>query len=126
MHSVSLNHFSNFILVLNSMRNHSTKNECFCMYILFTTIYLLHKQKLNDGNYSEQELSMGHFVQANDYDAHMYTKLQYACKYRYFNTNLTLFCLFSIYIIYCYETILICRVMEGQKFDVMGGNISKI
>jgi hypothetical protein len=59
MHSMSLNHFSNFILFLNSIRNDPTQNECFCMHILFTTIYLLHKQKLNHGNYSEQELNIG-------------------------------------------------------------------
>jgi hypothetical protein len=44
-------------------------------YILFTTIYLLHKLKLNHGNYSEQELNMGNFVQANEYDVHMYAKI---------------------------------------------------
>jgi hypothetical protein len=64
MHSVSLNHFYDFIPVLNSLRNHPTKNEFF-MPILFTTIYLLHKHKLNHKNYSEQELNMGNFVQAN-------------------------------------------------------------
>jgi hypothetical protein len=36
-----------FIQVLNILRKHSTKNEYFCMHILFTTIYLLYKQKLN-------------------------------------------------------------------------------
>jgi hypothetical protein len=36
------------------------------MHIPFTTIYLLHKQKLNRGNYSEQELNMGNFVQDNE------------------------------------------------------------
>jgi hypothetical protein len=54
-----------------------------------------------------QRIFMGKFVQATEYDVHMYTKFQDVCKYRYFDTNLTLFCLFSIYIIYCYETILI-------------------
>jgi hypothetical protein len=98
MHSVSLNHFSDYILVLNSIRNRPTQNECFCMHFPFTTIYLLHKQKLNHGNYSEQELNMKIFVQDNEYDVHMFTKFQEVCKYRYFYTNLTLFCLFSIYI----------------------------
>jgi hypothetical protein len=50
---------------------------------------------------------MGNFVQATEYDVHMYAKFQDVCKYIYFYTNLTLFCLFSIYIIYYYETILI-------------------
>jgi hypothetical protein len=76
------------------------------MPILFTTIYLLHKQKLNHRNYSEQELNMGNFVQANEYDVHMYAKFQDVYKYIYFYTNLTLFYLFSIYVIYYYETIL--------------------
>jgi hypothetical protein len=50
---------------------------------------------------------MSKFVQANEYDVDMYVKFQDACKYRYFYMNLTLFCLFSIYIIYYYETKLI-------------------
>jgi hypothetical protein len=75
MHFVSLNHFSGFILVLNNIRNHPTKNECFCMHILFTTIYLLHKQKLNHENYSEQELNMDNFVQVNEYDVCVYKVL---------------------------------------------------
>jgi hypothetical protein len=33
-----------FIQVLNILRKHYTKNEYFCMHILFTTIYLLYKQ----------------------------------------------------------------------------------
>jgi hypothetical protein len=95
MHYVSLNHFSNFILVLNSMSNHPTKNECFCMHILFTTINLLYKQKLNHENYSAHELDMGNFVQVTEYDMHMYTKFHDVCKYRYVYTNLTLFYLFQ-------------------------------
>jgi hypothetical protein len=54
-----------------------------------------------------QRIIMDNFVQATEYDVHMYTKFQDICKYRYFYTNLTLFFLFSIYIIYYYETILI-------------------
>jgi hypothetical protein len=104
---VSLNHFSDFILVLQSIRNHPIKNKCFCIHILFIIIYLLYKLKLNHENYSEQELNMRNFVQTNEYDVHMYAKFQDVCKYRYFYTNLTLFCLFSIYIIYYYKTILI-------------------
>jgi hypothetical protein len=41
-----------FIQVLNILRKHPTKNEYFCMHILFTTIYLLYKQKLNPRIYS--------------------------------------------------------------------------
>jgi hypothetical protein len=61
---------------------------------------------------------MSNFVQDNEYDVHMYTKFQDVCKYRYFYTNLTLFCLFSMYIIYYYETILILQVYERPK--IMG------
>jgi hypothetical protein len=73
------------------------------MHIIITTIYSLQEPNLNHRNYSEQELNVDNFVQANEYDVHMYTKFQDVCKYRYFYTNLTLFCLFSIYIIYYYE-----------------------
>jgi hypothetical protein len=46
-------------------------------------------------------------LHANEYDVHMYAKFQDVCMYRYFYTNLILFCLFLIHIIYYYETILI-------------------
>jgi hypothetical protein len=68
------------------------------MPIPFTTIYLLHKQKLNHGNYFEGELNMENFVQDDEYDVHMYTKFQDVYMYRYFYKNLPLFWLFSIYI----------------------------
>jgi hypothetical protein len=68
------------------------------MHILFTIIYLLQEHELNPRIYSKQELIMGNFVQVNEYDVHMYTKFQEVYKYRYFYTNLTLLCLFSIYI----------------------------
>jgi hypothetical protein len=54
-----------------------------------------------------QRIIMGNFIQATECDVHMYTKFQDVCKNRYFYMNLTLFYLFSIYIIYYYETILI-------------------
>jgi hypothetical protein len=77
---------------------------------------------------------MGNFVQANEYDVHMYTKFQDVCKYRYFYMNLTLFYLFSIYIIHYYETKVILLGHGRPKIvgifmdlrDVTGGNISKI
>jgi hypothetical protein len=50
---MSLNKLYNFLQVLNSIRKHPTKNECFPMHILFTIIYFLHEQKLNHGTYSE-------------------------------------------------------------------------
>jgi hypothetical protein len=47
---------------LNSIRKHPTKDECFPLHILFTTVYLLHKQKLNHENYSKQEIIMSNFI----------------------------------------------------------------
>jgi hypothetical protein len=38
---MSLNKFSDFMHVLNSIRKHYTKNEYFTKHILFITIYLL-------------------------------------------------------------------------------------
>jgi hypothetical protein len=58
---------------------------------------------------------MSNFIQANEYDVHMYAMFQDVCKYRYFYTNLTLFCLFSIYIIYYYETKLIWQGYRRKK-----------
>jgi hypothetical protein len=58
---MSLNKLTDFMQVLNIMRNHSTKNGYFPKNILFTTIYLLQEQKLNPRNYSEQELHVGNF-----------------------------------------------------------------
>jgi hypothetical protein len=107
VHYVSLNHFSDFIQVLYSIRKHSTTNKYFPMHIIITTIYSFQEPNLNHGNYSEQELNMDNFVQANKYDVHMYAKFQDVCMYRYFYMNLTLFWLFSIYITYYFETILI-------------------
>jgi hypothetical protein len=60
---------------------------------------------------------VGKFVKSTEYDVHMYTKFQDVCKYRYFYTNLTLFCLFPIYIIYYYETILI---LQGYRSKLWG------
>jgi hypothetical protein len=95
---MSLNHFYDFIQVLKSIRKYTTKNECFHVHILFTTIYILHKQKLNHRNYSEHELNMSNFVQDNEYYVHKYANCQDVCKYRYCYMNLTLFLLiFNLY-----------------------------
>jgi hypothetical protein len=51
-----------FMQVLNSIRKHPTKNEYFFKRILFTTISILQKQKLNPNKYSEYELNMDNFV----------------------------------------------------------------
>jgi hypothetical protein len=48
-----LTRFSDFIQVLHSKRNTSTKNEYFPKHIQFTTIYLLLEQKLIPNNYYE-------------------------------------------------------------------------
>jgi hypothetical protein len=47
---------SDFIQVLNSARNDYTKNYYFSKHILFTTISLLQKERLNPRNYSKQQL----------------------------------------------------------------------
>jgi hypothetical protein len=49
----------------------------FSKHILFTTIYLMEKHKLNYRNYSEQEIIMRNFVQATEYDANTYAKIKY-------------------------------------------------
>jgi hypothetical protein len=68
--------FYAFMQVLNNIRNHSTKNEYFPMHIIFTTIYVLQKQKLNPRNCSEQEIDMGNFVQATECDMNMHVKIK--------------------------------------------------
>jgi hypothetical protein len=50
-----------FIQVLLSKRKHSTKDEYFPKYILFTTIYLLQEQKLNYNKYYKQTIIMSNF-----------------------------------------------------------------
>jgi hypothetical protein len=94
----------------------------------------LQEPNLNHGNYSEQESNMGNFVQANEYDVPMSAKFQNVWTYRYFYKNLTLFCLFSIYVIYYYETKLIwpgygrpkiMKIFTDLRY-VMGGNVYKI
>jgi hypothetical protein len=49
---------SDFIQVLHSAREFYTKNQYFSNSKLFSTISLLHKQRLNPRNYSKQELVM--------------------------------------------------------------------
>jgi hypothetical protein len=81
-----------------------------------------------------QRIIMDNFLNNTEYDVHIYTKFQDVFKYRYFYMNLTVFYLFSIYIIYYYETILIWQSYGIKKImvifmdlsNVLGGNISKI
>jgi hypothetical protein len=65
---------SDFMQVLKSRREHTTKNEYFSMNILFNTIYLLQKYKLNPNKYYDQEINMSNFVDASEHDVHMYAK----------------------------------------------------
>jgi hypothetical protein len=60
---------------------HHTKNGCFPMHIIFTTIYSLTEQKLNHNKYSKQELNMSNFSQATEHDVHMYAKFGYLYFY---------------------------------------------
>jgi hypothetical protein len=48
--------FSDFMQVLNSVRDVYTKNHYFSNYKLFLTISLLQRQRINPRNYSKQEL----------------------------------------------------------------------
>jgi hypothetical protein len=73
---MSLSMLFDFMQGLNSIRKHPTKIEYFSKYILFTTIYLLKKQKLNPNKYSEQEINMSNFVKATKHDVHMYAKFR--------------------------------------------------
>jgi hypothetical protein len=74
---MSLNNFFDFMQVLNSIKKSPTKNECFRMHILFTIIYFLHEQTINQGHYYVHELNMDNFVQANECDVQMYAKLMF-------------------------------------------------
>jgi hypothetical protein len=49
---------SDFIQVINSARNIYTRNYYFSKHILFTTISLQQKQRLNPRNYSKQKIIM--------------------------------------------------------------------
>jgi hypothetical protein len=71
---MSLTKVSVLMQVLNSTRKHYTKNEYFPKHILFTTIYLLWRQKLNNKKYSEQEINMRKFIQATEHDVHICEK----------------------------------------------------
>jgi hypothetical protein len=74
---------SDFMQVLNSARNVYTKNHYFSKHILFTTISLLQKQRLNPRNYSKQEIIMKLFVWATGDDMYMYAKFQIIWKHEY-------------------------------------------
>jgi hypothetical protein len=84
MHYMHLIFIYDFLHVLYSAGKLSTKNEYFSKHILFSTIYLLQEQKLNPRNYSEQEIIMTIFVQANYHDVHMHAKIQCMDMHRYF------------------------------------------
>jgi hypothetical protein len=62
MRYINLTVLFDFIQVLISKREHSTKDEYFSSHILFTTIYLLLEGILNHRNYFEQEINMINFV----------------------------------------------------------------
>jgi hypothetical protein len=76
MHFMIIIFLSDFMQALNNRMKHYTKRKIFLKHILFSIIYLLQEHKLNHRNYSEQEINMRNFVQANEYDVHMYAKFQ--------------------------------------------------
>jgi hypothetical protein len=53
------------------------------MHILFTTISLLQKWRLNPRNYFKQEIIMKLFVRATGDDMNMHAKFKIICKGRY-------------------------------------------
>jgi hypothetical protein len=70
----SLTRVYDFLQVLHIKRSHSTKNYYLPMYIIFTIIYLLQKQKLNPTKYYEQEINMRNIVRHTEHDGQMYAK----------------------------------------------------
>jgi hypothetical protein len=74
---------SDFMWVPNSARDIYTKNHYFSNHILFTTISLLQKKRLNPRNYSKKEIIMKLFVWATGNDMNMYAKFQIIFKYRH-------------------------------------------
>jgi hypothetical protein len=77
MRYMNLNMLYNFIQVLISKRKHPIKDDYFSIHMLFTTIYLLQKQKLNRNNYYEQKINMVYFIQPNEHDMIMHANIQY-------------------------------------------------
>jgi hypothetical protein len=74
---------SDFMRVLNCARDIYTKNHYFFNHILFTTISLVQKQRLNTRNYSNQEVIMKNFVWATGNDMNMYAKFQIIFTHRH-------------------------------------------
>jgi hypothetical protein len=59
---MNLNKLYYFMQILNIKRTHSTKSDYFPKHILFTIIYSLQEQKLNQRNYSKQKIIMRIFL----------------------------------------------------------------
>jgi hypothetical protein len=78
-----LNKLHDFIQVANSMRKLYTNNYYFPKHILFTMIYLLHKQNLNPRNYSKQEIILIILVQATRYKVYIHAKFGCSAIYRF-------------------------------------------
>jgi hypothetical protein len=63
-----------FIQVIYNIKEYYTKVEYFSKHNLFITIHLLLDYKLIHNNNSMQETIMSNFIQATEYDVHMYAK----------------------------------------------------
>jgi hypothetical protein len=72
-----------FLHVLYSARKFPAKNYYFSNHILFSTISLLHEQRLNPSKYSKKKIIMGIFLWATDHDINMHEKIQNMNMYRY-------------------------------------------
>jgi hypothetical protein len=62
--------------VLNSQRSSTHQNYNFSNHRLFSTIFLLQKQRLNHRNYFKLELSMAISMSAANTDINMHAKPQ--------------------------------------------------
>jgi hypothetical protein len=83
MHYIHLILLYYFLLILNSAREHPTKNLYFSKHISISTIYLLQEQRLNPKTYYNQELIMEIFVCTTGNDMNMLAKIQSIIKYIY-------------------------------------------
>jgi hypothetical protein len=73
----NLTRLCDFIQVLYSTGNLRTKNLYFSKRILFSTIYLLQKQKLNPSNCSKHEIIKSNFEQDTEWEMYMHAKIEY-------------------------------------------------
>jgi hypothetical protein len=79
----NLKRMYDFLHYLHINSSYYTKNEHFPMHILFTTFYLLQKQKLNYRTYYKQKINTRNFVPATEYDMNLHAKIQCLKMHRF-------------------------------------------